>query len=201
MTANDSEAVPQLALEFANTLVSDRPGRDLLSNEEQLRSWIDARPSLLGPAPPDPQRLADYRRLRASIRALLSAAATMHPPQDAEVAVVNAVAGAAARWPELHIDDDGTPSIIGRVSAKDVNARVMALLAESVIRLVGGPDRSRVGECAGPGCRRMFLSTHPARRWCDPGVCGNRVRVARWARQRRTGTSETFITAESRATS
>lgn len=186
-TTTESEDVRQLALEFANTLVSDRPGRDLLSSEDQLWSWIDGRAALLGPAMQDPQRFADYRRLRASIRGLLSAAATKQPLQDGHLAVVNADAAAAASWPELRVGDDGRPAVVGRYAAENSNARTLALIAESAIRLVGGPDRGRLGLCDGPGCRRFFLAAHAGRRWCDSSICGNRVRVARWARRRRIG--------------
>jgi len=190
---NDVETAGRLALEFANTLVSDRPGRDLLSNEEQLRSWLDDRASTLGAATKRSRRLPDYRRLRASIRGIFSAVATKQQMQDADMAIVNAYAAAVAGWPELRIADDGMPSIVARFSSDDWNVRALARIAESAIRLVGGPDRDRMGACDGPGCRRFFVAAHPARRWCDSGVCGNRVRVARWARRRRTGSKATGI--------
>jgi hypothetical protein len=41
----------ELALDFTNMPVSDRPGRDLLSNEEQLGDWIDVRSAWFGGAP------------------------------------------------------------------------------------------------------------------------------------------------------
>jgi len=184
-TTSDRGVGPELALEFANTLVSDRSGRDLLSHGPQLRDWIAARASQLGPVSADTERLAEFRRLRTSIRGLLAAVAAGQPLHDADATIVNGAAVAAASWPELVIDDSGAPSSVGRSAATDPTAHALADIAASAIRLVGSPDRLRVGACEGPGCRRFFLAKHHARRWCDSGVCGNRVRVASWARRRR----------------
>lgn len=189
-TATNLEAPGQLAVAFANTLASDRPGRDLLTTDAQLCSWVDGRASLIGPVTHLRQRLEDYRGLRAAIRGLLSAAAADQPLQDGDLAVINARVAAAVSWPELRIADDGKLSIVSRHGAEDASARMLGLIAESAIRLVGGPDRERLGVCDGPGCRRFFLAAHRGRRWCDSGVCGNRVRVARWARRRRGETAQ-----------
>ena len=184
-TTSHTGVGPELALDFANTLVSDRPGRDLLSHAPQLRDWIAARESQLGPVSADTERLAEFRQLRTSIRSLLAAVAAGQPLHDADATVVNGAAVAAASWPELVIDDNGALSIVDRSGATDPTALALGDIAASAIRLVGSEDRLRVGACEGPGCRRFFLAKHPARRWCDSGICGNRVRVASWARRRR----------------
>ena len=47
--------------------------------------------------------------------------------------------------------------------------------------LVIAAQRDRLGRCGNPACRLAFLddTRNRARRWCDPGGCGNRIRVRR----------------------
>jgi predicted RNA-binding Zn ribbon-like protein len=46
-----------------------------------------------------------------------------------------------------------------------------------------GGYRGRFGLCANPGCLRFFFRpTGHMTRYCDPKVCGNRARVAKWSR-------------------
>ncbi|WP_165495117.1 CGNR zinc finger domain-containing protein, partial [Actinomadura roseirufa] len=54
----------------------------------------------------------------------------------------------------------------------------LALVARSAITIFGGPSRTAVRACGGPGCVLFFVKNHPRREWCSPG-CGNRARVGR----------------------
>jgi len=42
---------------------------------------------------------------------------------------------------------------------------------------------SRLRRCANPACLMIFVAVNPRCSWCAPGVCGNRVRVARHYRR------------------
>ena len=46
----------------------------------------------------------------------------------------------------------------------------------------------RLRRCANPACSVIFIAVNPRRSWCAPGICGNRVRVAR--HHRRAGGSD-----------
>ena len=177
-----------VAVNLANTLVSDRPGRDLLSAPDQLRDWLRAQTAWLDTSRAPGVRLDEFRELRDVLRAWFSSIVTgsSSPPGCCET--LNAYAAAAPTVLELrHDGDEAGFALERRALSKDEDACVLAAIAESGIELLGGPDRDRLGACAGPGCRLFFLAAHPARRWCDSRVCGNRVRVARHARRRREG--------------
>ena len=61
------------------------------------------------------------------------------------------------------------------------------LIARSTADLLASERRSRVRECAGPGCGWLFLdmSRNRSRRWCDMADCGNRAKARRnYARKR-----------------
>lgn len=66
---------------------------------------------------------------------------------------------------------------------------VLALAAEELLQ---STDVERVHECAGPGCRWLFIdrSRNASRQWCSPADCGNRARVRRHYSRRRPGQAE-----------
>lgn len=177
-----------VAINLANTLVSDRPGRDLLTTSAQLRDWLRAQTPWLDTSGATAPRLEKFRELRDALRALFHSvvARTSAPPGSVEA--LNAFAAAVPTVPALRPDgDEARFSVERRPLSDDGNARLLTAIAESCIELLGGPDRDRLRACAGPGCRLFYLARHPARRWCDTRVCGNRVRVARHARRRHRG--------------
>ena len=62
----------------------------------------------------------------------------------------------------------------------DPTTSLRAELADAAADLLSDPSVRNVRQCEGPVCRLLFLPAHPRRRWCSPGLCGNRVRVARY---------------------
>ena len=66
-------------------------------------------------------------------------------------------------------------------------ADVPALLALAVGRLCSRDDLDRLGICADDACGWFYLdaSRNRSRRWCDPGLCGNRARVRTFAERHR----------------
>ncbi|MFC4950482.1 CGNR zinc finger domain-containing protein [Pseudonocardia sp. GCM10023141] len=150
--------------------LSDDPV-DRLERPADLAAWLAAE----GHADlvVDDAALVDARALREAIHPLLVAAWAGAPPPEAAVAAVNASATAHAprlRW-------DGTGFTVER--SDGVGAALSAIAADAV-RLLSGPDASRLHQCESEPCATFFLAPTSARprRWCSPDVCGNRARVA-----------------------
>jgi predicted RNA-binding Zn ribbon-like protein len=161
-----------LALAFANTLRSDRPGRDFLASAEVASRWLVERGLPGGAA----SSLAELRALRAAVRDLLDSQIVGQSFDPAAVGLINK---AVSRAPILRSLDlaFGSPRIKEDYAAKDPLSLVVAVIASSAVELLGG-HRERLAACQGKGCRLYFIGGHRNRRWCSSKVCGNRARVA-----------------------
>ncbi|GLW74292.1 hypothetical protein Kpho02_65900 [Kitasatospora phosalacinea] len=170
-----------LAFRFTAT-VSDRAGaapRERLTDPGRLALWLDAA-GLGVPGVPgvSPAELRDALALREAVyRAGLAVAAARHP-DPADAAVLNAATAAGRPRPALR---DGLA--VWRLDPENPVADALAVLAADAVHRLGGPDRSRVKACEGPGCAGLFLDTSRGtnRRWCSMNTCGNRVKKARLA--------------------
>lgn len=60
-----------------------------------------------------------------------------------------------------------------------------AATARSALKLIAGPDRSRLRICGHCGWLFIDRSKNRSRIWCDMAVCGNREKAARHYRQKR----------------
>ncbi|MFF4837759.1 CGNR zinc finger domain-containing protein [Streptomyces sp. NPDC001315] len=167
-----------LAFRFTATM-SDRVGaapRERLSSPDRLEFWLHA----VGLGVPDvsPAELQDALTLREAIyRAGLAVAATQCPdPGDA--AILNGAAAAGQPRPGL---EHGLA--VWHLGKEAPVADALGVLASDAIHILGGPDRSRIKACEGPGCAGLFLDTSRGtnRRWCSMNTCGNRVKKARLA--------------------
>jgi predicted RNA-binding Zn ribbon-like protein len=167
-----------LALAFANTLRSDRPGRDLLAGADAASRWLVER-GLPGEAASSVARLRD---LRAAVRHLVDLRARRAPLDPAAVGLINA---AVSRAPVLRTLDlaSGSPRIKEEHTTEDPFSLVAAAIASSAVELLG-EDGERVAACQGKGCRLYFVGGRRNRRWCSSKVCGNRARVAAYAARR-----------------
>lgn len=171
----------ELALSLANTLSNDRPGGDVLRNVRELREWLARHDLSMKVA--STGELERFRDLRAVVRDLFAARAMDSRPPARTLAAINAWAALGPRTPRLLWRDDGlVADLAGKASAADLALAGIAgdagVLAASQLRLRA---------CEGNGCRLFFVAEHPRRRWCDPRVCGNRMRVARHAARHREG--------------
>jgi predicted RNA-binding Zn ribbon-like protein len=175
-----------LALAFVNTLISDKPGRDRLSDLAQLRAWLTEAGAPAAAQSATDRALRDYRSLRGTLRRLFAAAAEGRQLDESDVDAINAVAARDPRSVALGAGADGGPLLLERSLSTSPTVQTLASIARSAIELLASTDAQRLGACAGEGCRLFFLAAHPARRWCDSRVCGNRARVARYAARRRT---------------
>jgi predicted RNA-binding Zn ribbon-like protein len=190
----------QPALDFTNT-VSERGGTAIerLTTYADLLSWARGRKLLTAgavaaltreaEARPDAARdaLESARTLREALYRTIRAAAVRRAPNDADLDLVTAHLRASyaqarlgARRGRFAIDCSAPDrrSLLAPIATPVVLAAV-ALLTSSI---------ERVRVCAEPSCAWLFLDRTRAgtRRWCDMKVCGNRSKVRRFRRRRRT---------------
>jgi predicted RNA-binding Zn ribbon-like protein len=101
--------------------------------------------------------------------------------QRRELDLVNERARRPRRVPQL----DGRRGL--HWEGPDPCAAALAELAGSAITLIGGPDVTRIRNCAGPSCSLLFIdrSRPGARRWCSMRYCGNRAKTARYRSQQK----------------
>lgn len=166
-----------LALDVVNTVV-EHPARDLLTDPTSAAEfWQLQAPRLpTGATAPDRTALADLRdALHLSFVRIIDGAA----PPDQAVLEINRHAALASTHPVLAAADDrpATRLCWHPASGGDLT---LAAVAASGIAVVTGPTRERLRRCANPDCRLLFVAANPRRQWCSAGLCGNRIRVARY---------------------
>ena len=171
-----------LAVDFANTVAcSSCRVSDALSSAEQWSRWTNARKDL----PKSRLRSHDLRflrRLRADLRALLSACTTGNRPDFHALATINSIHRRAAH--RLVLDWRPGSWIVTHETA---NSGPLDEIAGPVVRsftdLVGGSERRRLKSCLGQGCAHFLLARTRQQVWCSPTGCGNRARAARHYRR------------------
>ncbi|MFF2525987.1 CGNR zinc finger domain-containing protein [Streptomyces liangshanensis] len=97
---------------------------------------------------------------------------------------VNALAAGAPPGIRAVRDEDG--GLVRVLAGEPGCDALLAAVARDAVDLLTDPAaRSRLRQCDGDSCRRMYLDTSRGRRrrWCSSEVCGNRERVARHRRR------------------
>ncbi|QVQ50749.1 ABATE domain-containing protein [Spiractinospora alimapuensis] len=173
------------ALDFVNTVVHCRSGRvDLISTPEELHAWLilvgdrvsDLSPTeitALGDA-----ELATIHATRDAIYPLIHAARDGKRPPDASVDLLNDLMRAVPRIPRLGWDGSAVTSV--ELRSGSAVERLCASVASATAAMIADGSVHQVRECADPRCIWLFLPKNSRRRWCDPSICGNRARVARY---------------------
>jgi predicted RNA-binding Zn ribbon-like protein len=182
-----------LAVDFANTVVgTDR-------QPEALHAWPDvvrflATAGVVGEA--EARRLLRERAenggdaeahaaavaLRDVVRDLVVALAAGEGPKPGAVRRLNEELAAVATLPRLFRDEGGwklhdeTVGPSWRVPLSRIARAAAELVAQG---------RGSIRKCADPGCILFFRDTSQAqaRRWCSMSLCGNRAKVAAYARR------------------
>lgn len=80
---------------------------------------------------------------------------------------------------------DGLVWRLGFVAREEGLEWLLAAIARSGAELIAGGARDSLKQCANPDCRILFYDdsrTH-RRRWCSMALCGNRSKVAAFARR------------------
>ncbi|MGP3937319.1 CGNR zinc finger domain-containing protein [Nonomuraea sp. KM88] len=174
-----------VSLAFVNTRF-DRPAgpHEALSTAPAARAWLHDRGLLPADAPLGERRLHLLRSMRDWLRALFEAHISGTPPAAETLDRFNAALAASPATLGLQWPATGPKQTTGSRPG-DALTQALARLAEDVMTLLTGPEAAKLASCAAPGCTRVFLRSHAARRWCSDR-CGNRVRVARHAGRTRT---------------
>ena len=164
-------------LDFVNTANWSTAG-DLL--EDKLESDADivlwCRDMGLGSIEGTRGRLDEIRRFRAALRRVILARLADHPPEDADVAILN---GALGTLPASVIRRDGS----GYAPALTL---VQAIAISAAALLSRDSEIERVKVCPGDDCAWLFLDESKNRRrtWCSMEACGNRAKAKRHYRRR-----------------
>lgn len=170
-----------MAVDLADTIkTAVEPSQDLIGEDSRNeRFW-----ELEGAQLPDGAGIPDLhstQRLRDAIRELFDAQVDGLPLDARAVAVVNSLSSAAVAQPQL-IAISGLTTAQMSWTAKTPGALTLAVTARSAIDVLTGPTSDRLRRCASPTCSMFFVALNAKRHWCTPDGCGNRERVARYAR-------------------
>jgi predicted RNA-binding Zn ribbon-like protein len=185
----------QLALDFLNTCpVQDGKPQELLSDVNALLRWFRAA-KLLSAAkfttlqtqwansPRASRTLEEIRALREKLRKEVLAWESGGKLHRATIEHLN---GLLAVHPMLEriIDTGNSPRIDLSFEVREPED-LLAPLAHSAAKLFSETARSRVRKCG--HCVLHFLDTSKkgTRRWCSMQLCGNRLKVAAYARRLR----------------
>jgi predicted RNA-binding Zn ribbon-like protein len=185
----------RLAIDFANLpSLPATPASESLSWEELigfLRETkivsADRAAELLNLTDSDPQAafelLGRAERLRDALRSALLALAQKNRIARENIQAINSVLRITEGHDELVESTRGWRlAYIARESGLDW---LLAAVARSAAEMIAEGDASRVRLCANPVCSLFFYDnsrTH-RRRWCSMALCGNRHKVAAFARR------------------
>jgi predicted RNA-binding Zn ribbon-like protein len=102
---------------------------------------------------------------------------------DEPLAIVNRHALRRDLPPQLAVEDGR--EIVTTPPGADVPS-ALATIARDAVRLLGGPQATRIKECEHPDCSLLFVDETQSgrRRWCSMGRCGNLVKTAGYRARR-----------------
>jgi predicted RNA-binding Zn ribbon-like protein len=183
-----------VALDFCNTWAgwgeAPAPGREWLSSYDVLVAWaryadlVDSataeRLSSSGHRDPDRARgvLADARRLRRAVHD-----AALDPGDSSALAVVTRYVRRAGV--EVRLRPGAHGPAVWELPPSTGLSRPVLEVARRAAALVTSPEVLDVSACPGDDCGWLFLDRRGRRRWCSMQTCGNRAKVAAFARRRR----------------
>lgn len=149
----------------------DEPDHDHLADLGGARTYLADHAVSVPPDPPDPASLGSLRTIRTVIQRLADGGGAADAWTPDARRLLDSTAFRLAPAGRLRAADDGWSGTTGNLLVA-----LVALVAED----------PGLGRCANPHCRLVFVdgSRNGRRRWCEPGGCGNRARVARARRPR-----------------
>ena len=172
----------QPCLDFANSIFTDHRGSgvrfDRLEKPE-WRAWFLRRWQFQAPVHLAANEMRRLKKLRSLLRDLLE----MQARVDAgTVNHLNEVLGASRYAWRLDLERAGARRhqlTMQLVPERHGWPAVMASIVASFAELVVSGDLVRVKRCNNPYCSFLFFdaSLNRSRRWCDPALCGNLVKV------------------------
>jgi predicted RNA-binding Zn ribbon-like protein len=174
---------PIVAVDLINTVAApgSRAGDDLLSVDGGAEAWWRLETAHVpGGEPPDIRAL---RRLRSALRDMIEALIDGRPVARAAVSDLNFFMESAPASTRLLLTGAGLRAQTHWHGERGGNPR-LAFIATQAAGFVSDPSQvGRLRRCANPACSMIFIAVNLRRSWCAPGVCGNRVRVARHHRR------------------
>jgi predicted RNA-binding Zn ribbon-like protein len=181
----------RLSVDFVNasTTSSELSWEDLISFLGSVGIVSPARGSQLLTLPQSDPQAADgllqkARRLSGNVRLAFSALARRQTVAPKWIEPLNEILRITEGHDELvHEGVAWRIEFIAREAGLDW---LLAALARSAAEIIAEGARARLRVCANPNCGLIFYDdsrTH-RRRWCSMATCGNRSKVAAFARKR-----------------
>jgi predicted RNA-binding Zn ribbon-like protein len=174
---------PVIGVDLINTVAA--PGSpvtdDLLSADRGAQAWwrIEQARVPAGDVP----GVQSLRRLRSALRETIEALLDGHPVPEGAVSELNFFMRSAPSSTRLELTGAGLRVRTQWHWEYGGNPR-LAFIATQAVQFLSDPvQAARLRRCANPACLMIFIAINPRRSWCAPGVCGNRVRVARHHRR------------------
>ena len=170
---------PVVAVDLINTVAA--PGSpvrdDLLSADRGAAAWWRIERARVPDG--DLPDIRALRRLRAALRDIIVALVDGRPAPQAAVSDLNFFMESTPSSTRLRLTGAGLRAETRWHREYGGNPR-LAFIATQAAAFLSDPSQvGRLRRCANPACLMIFIAVNPRRSWCAPGVCGNRVRVAR----------------------
>jgi len=185
----------RLAVEFANT------AHPSAGNQDPLRSWEGLLAFLSGTgvissdrfrnllewehasAPAIQQLLQAAVRLRTAVREALLAVADGGTTRESLISPINEILAITEGHDEL-MYEAGNWQLKFRAREESLEW-LLAAIARSAAEIIAEGSRAPLRRCANPACGLLIYDTSRTRRrrWCSMALCGNRSKVAAFARR------------------
>ncbi len=172
-----------VAVDLINTVAApgSPTGDDLLSAEHGAETWWRFEGARVPRGDlPDVRAL---RRLRSALRDMIEALVDDRPVPKASVSDLNFFMRSAPTSTPLRLTEAGLEVQTHWHREFGGSPQLAFIAAQAAAFLSDPPQVRRLRRCANPACSMIFIAVNPRRSWCAPGVCGNRVRVARHHRR------------------
>ena len=174
---------PIVAVDLINTVAP--PGsptlEDLLSADRDAEVWWRIQQARIPDG--DLPDIRAVRRLRSALRDTIEALVDRRPVPQAAIEDLNFFMQSAPTSTRLVVTRTGLGTQTQWHPEYGGNPR-LAFVAVQAAEFLSDPAQvSRLRRCANPACSMIFIAVNPRRSWCAPGICGNRVRVARHYRR------------------
>jgi predicted RNA-binding Zn ribbon-like protein len=174
---------PLVAVDLINTVAApgSSTGDDLLSADRGAEAWWRFERARVPRGDlPDTRAL---RRLPSALRDVIEALVDDRPVPEAAASDLNFFMQSAPAGTRLLLTGAGLRAETYWHWEYGGNPR-LAFIATQAAEFVSDPSQvRRLRRCANHACSMIFIAVNPRRSWCAPGVCGNRVRVARHHRR------------------
>ncbi len=174
---------PIVAVDLINTVAApgSPAGDDLLSVDRGVEAWWRIERARVPPG--DVPETRALRRLRSALRDMIEALLDDRPVPKASVSELNFFMQSAPASTRLALTAAGLHAETHWHREFGGNPRLAFIATQAAAFLSDQSQVRRLRRCGNPACSMIFIAVNPRRSWCAPGVCGNRVRVARHHRR------------------